>query len=101
MTSLRPLLVVSLVLRASSSAVSACPPATCYTPSSSAFNATDFSDWLTANNGSALAVAAGEYTLAAPAAGARAHLVLPPLASTAVDFSGVTLVAADRRGAGV
>lgn len=77
-----------------------CPSPQCYTPSTSTFNSTAFSAWLLSQAGApSLRVAPGAYTLPPPTG--RAHLVLPPLTATNLDFTGVTLVCADRKGAGV
>jgi hypothetical protein len=79
-----------------------CPSAACYTPASGTFNSSDFSAWLLGHAAAtpvALRVAPGTYAL--PASSGRAHLVLPPLTATSLDFSGVTLVCADRALAGV
>jgi hypothetical protein len=73
----------------------------CFTPSSSSFNATEFSSFLTSFSGFLACVTPGSYTLAAPLAGWRAHLDLPPLSSLTVDFTGVDLTCADRRGGGL
>lgn len=86
---------------AAAAAAPPCDPASCFSPAAPTFNTSAFSSWLLAREGRALSVAPGIYTLAPPAAGARAHLDLPPLAGTAVSFAGVTLVAAARAGAGV
>ena len=82
-----------------------CPPSTCYAPTTnSSFNSSDFSAWLISRVNAglfALSVAPNTYTLPAPAQGERAHLVLPPLNDVALDFTGVSLIAADRKRAGV
>ena len=77
-----------------------CPSPLCYTPPNATFDSAAFSAWLLAHAGApSLRVAPGTFTLPPPLG--RAHLVLPPLTATSLDFSGVTLVCADRKGAGV
>lgn len=81
-------------------ASAACASTPCYTPSSSTFNATDFTTWLAAQTAATLNIAPGTYLLPyLPST--RAHLSFPPLASTTLDFSGVTLVASNRTRAGL
>ena len=81
-----------------------CPGPSCYTPSGGVLETAAFSAWLTASaaaGASLLALAPGTYTLPPPAAGVRAHLLLPALADLTLAMDGVTLVCANRYAPGV
>jgi hypothetical protein len=93
--------IFSALVIVSGAVIKTCDPSSCYNPSGSVLNATDFSLWLQAHAGSSLSVVPGTYALAAPAAGSPAHLVLPPVSDTVLSFTGVTLVAASRKAGGV
>ena len=73
-----PLLAIATITASIS-----CPGPFCYTPPSPPL----------------FSPLAGTFTL--PALAGRAHLVLPPLSNTSLDFTGVTLVCGDRAGAGI
>ena len=79
-----------------------CPGTSCFTPPSGVLDGAAFSAWLTASAGAtALALAPGTYSLPSPAAGVRAHLLLPPLSNLSLFFDDVTLVCANRYAPGV
>jgi hypothetical protein len=97
----------SLLVLLACARAAAQPPLPCFAPSAApAFNASAFSDWIVASAAAgarALCVAPGAYTLAAPAPGVRAHLVLPaglqgPLA---LSLAGVELTCESRHAGGL
>ena len=91
--------LVSLSLLAALPSTNAlCPSPTCYTPLDANFNATDFNLWVSASGARSLQVAPGTYAIAVNAA-TGVHLQLSSgLTDMALDFTGVTLVCASRRG---
>lgn len=94
---------IALVAYASAASRAAAQSST-YTPTGGVLNASAFAAWLTARaaaGDSTLVLAAGTYNLSAPSAGARAHLVLPPIHGVHVDASGVTLTLSARRAGAV
>lgn len=71
----------------------------CFTPSTSAFNVTQFNGWAASSiaaNTTALCVTPGSYTLATPPPGVRAHFVFPAFTGISLDFTGVTLTCESR-----
>lgn len=92
--------LLSLSLSAAAASPIPCPSSLCYT-SPPTFDSSAFSAWLLSFSPlpPSLRVAPGSYALPLPTG--RAHLVLPPLANTSLDFSFVTLTCADRAGAGL